>query len=224
MPHLAVLAAEAQGRLRQKRAAERRAQLRYEEEYPYQAEDQHVENALFECGVCMALGLKWPKRLDTDHQLARFELPDKTGVWCREPPMYSNPWLKVRPDDFGIIISGRSHGRVTVPQSYHCKTPDGRDLAGQRIYTGANLVNGVDCCVVEVRAWAYAKTIQQNYPVEDRGQRGAQAYLIPWDRKDIRPIEDLIAQFHLSIPPTTRHSPPSCISRLIHFGPDEQPN
>jgi hypothetical protein len=193
-------AAVKHGNLRQAEAIRRRAHVRYDPETPvWLLADQHVNQSIFERGVALALGLFDPKRVNTDHDQARLNLPDKLGLWPRACKKFGPPYIKGLEKDFDLLVGGRVHDNEMYDDG---ETYDPR-------------------CIVEVRCWANMQTVKHRYHLVDLGKKGAPFYQIFWGFKDVYPIRVLVDQYGLDTSACLPKAPAS-ISETIEFAPEKE--
>lgn len=189
------------GHYRQSRALTRKSKWRW---YGTVAEltEHHVQEAKLEAAAAHCIGVPWLKRVDTDHDQPRLDIPGTRGAWVRVCRKWQNPArLKARPEDYGVVISGRLHEEH---------------------------IQGCPITLVEVRAFAMFDDIKANYPLENPGDRRsasgekAECYLVPWAMQHVHPIEDLITRHNLSVPSDVMPYALSSVSDMIHFSPQQR--
>jgi hypothetical protein len=180
---------------RMREATRRKAQYKWYGTYG-ELLDNHIGQSLFERGFCLAAGITDPKRINTDHDWARVDLPGEVGAWPRackrsQPKAYLNGQLK----DWGVLVGGRVHDNEEV--------------------------KGVRRCVVEVRAWASMEWVRKHIKAEDVGERGRPFYQVFWTEDGVEPIRTLVERFQLDTSACLPEPPPG-ISDWIDFAPKRE--
>lgn len=186
------------GNLRQAEAIRRHAKLRFKEETPvYVLASQHIEQAIFEAGTALALGLKNLERLNTDHEYARIDLPDGTGLWPRACKRQMPAYIKGLEKDFGYLVGGRVWDNEEV--------------------------HGIMCCVVEIRCWADMRVVPTRHSLVDIGNLGAPFYQLFWGFPECCPILQLVERYNLDTSACLPGPPPSISRSIIADYPPPNP-
>jgi len=163
------------GNLRQTEANRTRSIPDWEAEYEGQLFDNHVENQKGEFGVAIALGLRDEGRVNTHHKQPRIDLDDnpRHGIWTRVcPPLVNDPFIKVKPEDYGFVVSDRLH----------------------TLFTTSLASGGEDKTIVEVAGYCIAAEVQKQTDLVKTGRsQGPEYHRADWTLPIVYPIKHLLA-------------------------------